>query len=156
MIPERDTRTPLVTAAKYEGIWQPMHVFHKNESIQVFETLSAHWLDLVASSRPYTPRKWRKFESTLVLFEGYATEKTVQLPSVADIVWVEPSNILTLLVWPTNHFGDVYPQKIVIIGPITIHFDHFWRLCDGQYCAVGLLWGLKIESSPPNIFMLLV
>jgi len=62
-------------------------------------------------------------------------------------IWIEPSLRKTpmLSVWPENHFGIVYLQKMVKIWTISVHFDRFWSSCDGKHRSVGLLWGL-IES----------
>ena len=73
-------------------------------------------------------------------------------------IWIEPSlsNTSMLLVWPKNHFGVVYPKKMMKIWTISVYFDHFWSLCDGQHCSVGLLWEIWIEPSLPNTPMLSV
>jgi len=59
-----------------------MHVFRKHESIKVFQTLSAHWLDLVANLGSYSPKYWWKFEqwpSNFTIFAGYLTNNTAPL-----------------------------------------------------------------------------
>jgi len=42
------------------------------------------------------------------------------------------------------------------IWTISVNFDHFWSLCDGQHRSVGLLWEIWIEPSLPNTPMLSV
>jgi len=73
-------------------------------------------------------------------------------------IWIEPSlsNTSMLLVWPENHFGVVYPEKMMRIWTISVYFDHFWSLCNWQHCSVGLLWRIWIEPSLPNTSMLSV
>jgi len=72
--------------------------------------------------------------------------------------WVYSSlpNTSSSLVRLDRHFGDVYPKKMVKIRQISVYFHHFWSLCDGQHCSVGLLWGIWIEPNLLNTHMLLI
>jgi len=73
-------------------------------------------------------------------------------------LWVGSSlpNTFSSLVRLGRHSGVVYPKKKVKIREISVYFDHFCSLCDGQHCSVGLLWGIWIEPSLPNTPMLSV
>jgi len=43
-------------------------------------------------------------------------------------IWIKPilPNTLMLLVWPEDHFGVVYPEKLMKIWAIFVYLDHFW------------------------------
>jgi len=45
-------------------------------------------------------------------------------------IWIEscPPNTLMLSVWPRNHFEVIYPEKMVRVRVILVHFDHFWSV----------------------------
>jgi len=66
--------------------------------------------------------------------------------------WVDFSllNTFSSLVRLGRHFGVVYLMPMVKIREISVYFDHFWSLCNGKHCSVGLLWGIWIEPSLPN------
>jgi len=49
MVPEGGYENTFVMVARFDGIWRPTHVFDKNELIEIFRTLSAHWFDLVST-----------------------------------------------------------------------------------------------------------
>ena len=34
---------------------------------------------------------------------------------------------------------------------ISVYFDHFWSLCDGQHCSIGLLWGIWMSRVFPTL-----
>jgi len=59
-----------------------MHVFRKNELIEVFQTILAHWLDLVATLGSYLPStlgRLGQFQPILIIFERYVMDNTAQL-----------------------------------------------------------------------------
>jgi len=66
-------------------------------------------------------------------------------------IWIEPSlpNTSILSVWPENHFGVEYLEKMVKIWTISVHFDNLESPCNWQHCSVRLLGEIWIESSPP-------
>jgi len=154
--------------------------FLKNELIQVFQTLSAHWLDLVAPLGLYIPRKWWKFEqcwSILIIFEDFAMDNPrkmdfcghpyaiglIEEPLQSRTPWENGKNSsdfcpfwsflkvirkTTLLSWVSvgnmnwvesrlhpyaigltqEPLWSRIPTKLVKIGEISVHFDHFLRV----------------------------
>jgi len=82
------------------------------------------------------------------------SQNTEERKKVGVLLWSDFSlpNTFSSLV----RLGVVYPKKIVKIRNIFVYFNHFWSLCDGQHCSIGLLWGIWIEPRIPNIPMLLV
>jgi len=105
--------------------------FIKNKWILISRTLSAHWFDLVGTLGSYSPRKWWKLKKFRFFksFLKYATCDTAQLGfcgryELSQLFPTPPK----LLVWPENHFGVVYSEKIMKIWIISVHFDHFFEV----------------------------
>jgi len=97
MVSEGGYENTCVIAARFDGIWRPMHALHKNKFIQISRTLSVHWFDLVPTLSSSTLRKWQNFEgfqSILIMLDFRGRYGLNQVPP----------NTLMVLFWLENHF----------------------------------------------------
>jgi len=117
--------------------------------------------DSVSRSKLHLQKLVRQFthNSNLLWIENYTTEQPVM--NMDNLNYTRQAT-MNFAMWkcsegPPRHSHEVsFPKKMVKIREISVYFDHFWSLPDGQHCSVGLLWGIWIEPSFPNNPMLLV